>query len=71
MGKLPNIQGEDLLEFAITAAHEICNEKLLFETVEMDDKDIRLFLIQNQITSVSLQSRYLDCLRMYKDAMES
>ncbi len=70
MGKIPNIQGEHLLDFAISAAHEICSEKLLFETVEMEDEEIRLFLESNQVTSSSLQGRYFDCLKMYKAAMK-
>ncbi len=70
MGKIPNIQGEYLLDFAISAAHEICSEKLLFETVEMEEDELLLFLEQNKVTSVSLQGRYFDCLNMYRAAMK-
>ncbi len=70
MGKIPNIQGEELLDFAITEAHEICSEKLLFETVEMEEGEIRIFLSKNQVTSESLKIRYFECLNMYKAAMK-
>ncbi len=68
--QLRNQVEEDMLEAAISGAHEICNEKLVFETVEMDDEDVRLFLIQNQITSNNLHGRYLNYLEMYKDSMK-
>ncbi len=68
--QLRNQVEEDQMEAAISGAHEICNEKLVFETVEMDEEDIRLFLIQNQITSKNLHGRYLNYLEMYKNAMK-
>ncbi len=60
----------DNLEAAISGAHKICNKRLVFETVDMAENDVLVFLINNSITSKVLQSRYLKCLEIYRGIME-
>ena len=60
---------KDNLEAAISGAHAICNERLVFETIEMDERDIRSFLHQNKITNKIVQGRYLKYLEMYRGVM--
>ncbi len=60
----------DNLEAAISGAHKICNERLVFETVDMDENDVLVFLSNNSITSKVLQGRYLKYLEIYRGVME-
>jgi hypothetical protein len=55
----------DVLEEVVAKAHKICNRILLFEAIEMEENEVRLFLDCNQISDHEVQDRYLGFVRQY------
>jgi hypothetical protein len=57
----------DVLDEVVAKAHEICNRILLFEAIEMEENEVRLFLNCNQVSDHQLQERYLGLVRQYAE----
>ena len=57
----------DVLEEVVAKAHKICNRILLFEAIEMEEDEVRLFLDCNQISDHEVQDRYLGFVRQYAE----
>lgn len=55
----------DPLEDVVAKAHDICNELLLFEAIEMEESEVRLVLEKNSILDPNIQERYLTLVRTY------
>jgi hypothetical protein len=43
--------GVDMLEEVVTKAHNICDQILLFEAIEMEEDEVRLFLDCNCVSN--------------------
>jgi hypothetical protein len=61
----------DVLEEVVAKAHNICNQILLFEAIEMDEDEVRIFLDCNNVTNQTLQDAYLSLAREYDDITSS
>jgi hypothetical protein len=59
--------GVDVLETVVAKAHNICNHILLFEAVDMEEDEIRLFLNCNHVSNQNLQNIYLDLVKEYDE----
>jgi hypothetical protein len=57
----------DIFEDIFEKAHKICNRILLFEAIEMDEDEIRLFLSCNHVSKQEMQDAYLGLVREYDD----
>lgn len=57
----------NVLEEVVAKAHKICNRILLFEAIEMEEDEVRLFLDCNQVSDHQVQQRYLDLVRQYSE----
>jgi DNA repair photolyase len=57
----------DGLEKIVAKAHAICNKMLLFEAIEMEEDEVRLFLACNHVADPQLQERYLEFVRQYAE----
>ena len=57
----------DMLEEVVAKAHKICSRILLFEAIEMEEDEVRLFLDCNQISDHEVQDRYLGFVRQYAE----
>jgi hypothetical protein len=60
----------DQLENVISDAHDICDRILLFEALEMNEDEVRLFLYRNHVSDQKIQDMYLGFVRQY-DRMTS
>jgi hypothetical protein len=61
----------DELEEIVAKAHEICNKILLFEAIDMEAEDVRLFLDCNRVCDHAVQDRYLGLVRKYSEKTSS
>jgi hypothetical protein len=61
----------DVLEEVVAKAHKICNRILLFEAIEMEEDELRLFLDCNQVSDHVVQDRYLGFVRQYAEKTSS
>jgi hypothetical protein len=57
----------DILEEVVAEAHKICNHMLLFEAIEMEEDEVRLFLACNAVTDHQMQERYICLVRLYAE----
>jgi hypothetical protein len=60
----------DGLEMVVAEAHGICEQILLFEAIDMEEEEVRLFLYCNHVSDQELQDTYLGFVRDY-DRMTS
>ena len=58
--------GSKPLEKIVERAHTICDMILLFEAMEMEEEEVRLFLNCNQVSDQKTQDEYLDLVRLYE-----
>jgi hypothetical protein len=59
--------GFDILEEVVAEAHKICNQILLFEAMDMEEDEVRLFLDCNAVTDHQMQERYIRLVRLYAE----
>jgi hypothetical protein len=57
----------DILEEVVAKAHDICDQILLFEAIDMEEDEVRLFLDCNRVSNQNLQDTYLDLVREYDE----
>lgn len=57
----------DMLEDVVTKAHNICNQIMLFEAIEMEEEEVRLFLDYNHVSDSEKQDAYLYLVREYNE----
>ena len=57
----------DMLEEVVAKAHKICSRILLFEAIEMEEDEVRLFLDRNHVSDNEVQNAYLELVREYGD----
>jgi hypothetical protein len=55
----------DILDEVVDKAHKICSLLLLFEAVDMEEDEVRLFLDCNHVSDYQMQNAYLDLVREY------
>jgi hypothetical protein len=55
------------LEDVVTKAHNICNQIMLFEAIEMEEDEVRLFLDCNHVSDSEKQNAYLYLVREYNE----
>ena len=55
----------DGLERVVDKAHDIFNEILLFEAVDMGDDQVRVLLDRNHVSDHEMQEAYLELIREY------
>jgi len=61
----------DVLEEVVAKAHQICNQLLLFEAIEMEEDEVRLFLDCNHVSDDAVQNAYLELVREYNEKTSS
>ena len=61
----------DMLEKIVADAHNICNQIMLCEAVEMEEDEVRLFLNCNHVDDDAVQDRYLELVRRYDEMTNS
>jgi len=57
----------DILDEVVAKAHDICNQIMLFEAVDMEEDEVRLFLDCNNVSDSKRQEAYLDLVREYDE----
>jgi hypothetical protein len=57
----------DILEEIVAKAHRICNQLFLFEAIEMEEDEVRLFLDCNHVSDNKVQNAYLELVREYDE----
>ena len=57
----------DILEEVVEKAHQICDQLLLFEAIEMAEDEVRLFLDCNHVSDDAVQNAYLELVREYNE----
>jgi hypothetical protein len=57
----------DMLEEVVIKAHNICNQIMLFEAIEMEEEEVRLFLDCNHVSDNERQDAYLNLVREYNE----
>jgi hypothetical protein len=55
----------NVLEEVVAKAHQICSQLLLFEAIEMEEEEVRLFLDCNRVSNSKMQNAYLELVREY------
>ena len=55
----------DGLERVVDKAHDIFNEILLFEAVDMGEDQVRVLLDRNHVSDHEMQEAYLELIREY------
>jgi hypothetical protein len=55
----------DELGSVVEKARKICNRIMLFEAVQMEESEVRLFLDCNHVSNNTIQNDYLELVRKY------
>ena len=55
----------EALEDVVAEAHDICNQLLLFEAIEMEESELREILEQNNVHDPAVQDRYFRLVKEY------
>jgi hypothetical protein len=61
----------DQLEGVVARAHQICNQLFLFEAIDMEEDEVRLFLDCNHVSDNDVQNTYLALIREYDEKTSS